>query len=102
MGVKRQQGGIDQGDLLDEATQAALRHGANGDGGTGPTACEEPQAPAAGDQERAPAFAGGRLLRQHLMETVSSAANLERAYRRVSANGGAPGVDGMTVDDLRA
>lgn len=26
MGVKRQQGGADQGDLLDEALKAALRH----------------------------------------------------------------------------
>jgi len=94
MGVKRQQGGIDQGDLFDEATQAVLRHGASREGGTRPAATEEPQAPAAGDQERA--------LTQHLMEAVSSAGNLERAYRRVKANGGAPGVDEMTVDALRA
>jgi RNA-directed DNA polymerase len=94
MGMKRQQGGIDQGDLLDEATRAVLRHGAGGGGGTRPAATEEQQAPTAGDHDRA--------LTQHLMEAVSSAANLERAYQRVKANGGAPGVDGMTVDDLRA
>jgi RNA-directed DNA polymerase len=35
------------------------------------------------------------------MEHVSSTANLNRAYKRVRANGGAPGVDGMTVDALR-
>jgi RNA-directed DNA polymerase len=34
------------------------------------------------------------------MEAVSSAANLNSAYKRVKANGGSAGVDGMTVDDL--
>jgi len=58
MDVKRQQGGADQRDLLDEALMAALRHGATGEGGTGPGVCEEPQASAAWSQERAPAFAG--------------------------------------------
>jgi hypothetical protein len=53
MDVKRQQGSVDQGDLLDEALKAALRHGANGEGGTGPGAAEEPQASAAWDHERA-------------------------------------------------
>jgi hypothetical protein len=93
MDVKRQQGGVDQGDLLDEAFKAALRHGVSGEGGTGPAATEASQAPAAWDQERA--------LTRHLMEAVSGAANLNRAYKRVKGNGGAPGVDGMTVEALR-
>jgi RNA-directed DNA polymerase len=93
MGVKRQQGSADQGDLLDEALKAALRHGGSSEGGTGTATHEEPQAPAAWDQERA--------LTQHLMEVVSSSANLNRAYQRVKGNGGAPGVDGMTVTALR-
>ncbi len=93
MDVKRQQGSVDQGDLFDEALKAALRHGVNGEGGTGPKTPEELQTSTAGHQERA--------LTQHLMETVSSAANLNRAYKRVKANGGAPGVDGMTVEALR-
>jgi hypothetical protein len=53
MDVKRQQGGADQGDLLDETLKAALRHGASGEGGAGPGATEEPQASAAWDHERA-------------------------------------------------
>jgi RNA-directed DNA polymerase len=94
MGVKRQQGGADQRDLLDEALMAALRHGASGEGGTGPGVSEEPQASAAWSQERA--------LTRHLMEEVIGSANLNRAYKRVKANDGATGVDGMGVTELRA
>jgi RNA-directed DNA polymerase len=35
-----------------------------------------------------------------LMERVLAPANLRRAYQRVVSNNGAPGADGMTVDDL--
>jgi RNA-directed DNA polymerase len=94
MDVKRQQGGVDQGDLLDEALKAALRHDATGEGGTGPGAAEEPQASAAWDHERA--------LTRQLMEEVTGSANLNRAYKRVKANGGAAGVDGMGVTELFA
>jgi RNA-directed DNA polymerase len=34
------------------------------------------------------------------MEEVCHPDNLNRAYRRVKANKGAPGADGMTIDDL--
>src|ERR1700683_745558 len=87
MDVKRQQGGVDQGDLLDEALKAALRHDATGEGGTGPGAAEEPQASAAWDHERA--------LTRQLMEEVTGSANLNRAYKRVKANGGAAGGGGV-------
>lgn len=93
MSVQRQQVSVAQGDLLDEALRAALCPGDGGKGGTGPAQREEPQAPTAWDQERA--------LTQHLMEAVSSSTNLNLAYKRVKANGGAAGVDGMTVGDLR-
>jgi RNA-directed DNA polymerase len=93
MGVKRQQGSGEQRDLFDEALKTTLRHGVSGEGGTGTGTCEEPRAATARDQDRA-------LMRQ-LMEEVASSANLNQAYRRVKANGGAPGVDGMTVADLR-
>jgi len=36
-----------------------------------------------------------------LMEEVLRRENLIKAYHRVRANKGAPGVDGMTVDDLK-
>jgi RNA-directed DNA polymerase len=94
MVVKKQQGGGDQMDLFDEILKASLRPGATGESGTGPEAYEERQAATAWDQNRA--------LTQHLMEEVASSANLNRAYKRVKANGGSPGVDGMTVADLRS
>src|SRR5262245_32472379 len=92
MGVKRQQGSGGQKDLLDEAFKASLRHGAAGEGGTGSGACAEQQTPAAWKQQRA--------LTQTVMEEVASSTNLNLAYRRVKANKGAAGVDGMTVTDL--
>ena len=92
MSVERQQGRAYQLDLFDEALLKALRHGAPGDGGTGAGAFAEPQALAVLGQQRA--------LTQDLMERVASAANLSHAYKRVKANKGAPGVDGMTVNDL--
>ena len=93
MSVERQQGGAYQGDLFDEALLKALRHGASSEGGTGAGPHEEQQALAASDQQRA--------LTQGLMERVASSANLNRAYKAVKANKGAPGVDGMTVAELR-
>ncbi len=93
MSVGRQQGRDYQRDLFDEALLKALRHGAPGDGGTGTGAREERQALTALAQQRA--------LTQDLMERVVASANLNHAYKRVKANRGAPGVDGMTVNDLR-
>ena len=34
-----------------------------------------------------------------LLERILSRENLNRAYKRVRANKGAPGIDGMTVED---
>lgn len=36
-----------------------------------------------------------------LLEAILDRENMMAAYHRVVANGGAPGVDGMTVNDLR-
>ncbi len=55
-----------------------------------------------GVEERQPSSAqsGGRALTQELMEQVVDPDNLNRAYVRVRANKGAPGIDGMTVEEL--
>ena len=39
-------------------------------------------------------------LHDHLMERVVSAHNLRRAWKRVKANHGAPGIDGITVEEF--
>jgi RNA-directed DNA polymerase len=52
----------------------------------------EPRSSAARDRQRA--------LTARLMEQVCEAENLNRAYARVKANKGAPGVDGMSVNKL--
>ncbi len=92
MDVERQQGGFYQRSLFEESAENP-RHDDGGDGGTGTAASVEPQPSAAFDQARA--------LTESLMERVVERDNLNRAYRRVKANKGAPGVDGMTIRDLR-
>ncbi len=93
MTAARQQGIGEQLDLFDEARMATMRHGAIGPGGSGAGAHEEQQADTAWQRQRA--------LTRGLMEKIASSANLNQAYKRVKANRGAPGVDGMTVDALR-
>lgn len=52
--------------------------------------------------------AGGRrritqpALHDHLMEAVLSPANLQQAWCRVKSNRGAPGIDGMAIEDFPA
>ena len=38
----------------------------------------------------------------HLMERVVESQNMRRAWRRVKANHGAPGIDGMTLEEAPA
>ena len=71
-----------------------MRHGTSGEGGTRAGVHEEQQTPTASKRERA--------LTSDLMAQVCERDNLNRAYKRVKANKGAPGVDGMTVSDLYA
>jgi RNA-directed DNA polymerase len=46
------------------------------------------------------ASAEEETLTKHLMEKVCGPSNLNQAYKRVKANRGAAGVDGMTIDEL--
>lgn len=88
MSVERQQGRLYQR-LLFEESMENLRHGEGSEGGTQPSLYEEQQAFTANDPARA--------LTKYLMEEVTDRDNLNRAYRQVKANRGAPGVDGMTI-----
>ncbi|AWM37970.1 Group II intron-encoded protein LtrA [Gemmata obscuriglobus] len=90
MGVKRPQGRPDQRTLF-EGSEADRRHDTTGEGGTGAGVVEESQASAALEPSRA--------LTDRLMEEVCQRGNLNQAYSRVKANKGAPGIDGMTVED---
>jgi len=91
MGVKRQQVGDDQQFLCYEEPASSCP-GAGGEGGTQAAACEVFQSSTALNPARA--------LTEHLMEEVCQRDNLNRAYRRVKSNQGAPGVDGMSIADL--
>jgi len=93
MRAERQQGIGEQLDLFDEALKATMRHGDPGLGRSEARPREEPQTDTAWQRERA--------LTRGLMEQIASSANLNQAYKRVKANRGTSGVDGMTVDDLR-
>ena len=66
-----------------------------GDGGTGGT-----RGAAHAQQQTFPAMDPQRALTDQLMEQICDPKNLIRAYRRVRANKGKPGVDGMTVQEL--
>jgi len=93
MAAERQQGKSYQRFLFKELEED-LRPDHPGEGGTGPGTIEEQQAATASDPARA--------LTERLMEEVCQLDNLNQAYRRVKANKGAPGVDGMTIDELPA
>lgn len=92
MGVKRQQVGDDPFPLFEGLASSCP--GAGGEGGTQAAACEALQA--------SPALNPARALTEHLMEEACQRENLNQAYRRVKSNKGAPGVDGMTIQDLAA
>ena len=91
MDVERQQGDYYQ-PLFTEWLEEP-RHGSTGDGATEAGEREESQTSAALGQARA--------LPDRLMEEVIRTQNLSEAIDRVRANRGAPGVDGMTVDELQ-
>lgn len=92
---QRQQGGRSLVQRLlfrDVADEERPRPGLNGADGIQSVRCEEPARLTASDRNRP--------LTVLLMERICDRDNLNQAYRRVKANRGAPGVDGMTVAEL--
>ena len=72
---------------------AKICHDKTGESGTGTSLFEEQQTNATTNKTCA--------LAMDLMERVCNQANLNRAYKRVKANKGAPGVDGITIEQLK-
>lgn len=69
-----------------------ITHGAGGKGGTGAATFE--------GQQVSVESTAKETLAQDLMSVVCSRDNLNRAYKRVKSNKGAPGIDGMTIEEL--
>lgn len=81
----------EMGDLR-RNTVGSICHGLGGEGGTGTAGLEGQQTPV--ERRKTHPLVEG------LMEKICLRANLNRAYERVKDNGGAPGIDGMTVKEL--
>ena len=96
MDVESQQGGAYRQLLLFESSEDTLRPETPGTGGTYAGIIEEWQASTASEGKRA------LSPYRYLMEAICDRENLNRAYKRVKANRGAAGVDGMTVGELYA
>lgn len=93
MSVEQQQGKVyRQMALFPECNKDTLRPGGIGEGGTG----TGPH----GERQALTASSGERALADNLMVKVCDITNLNRAYKRVKANKGSPGIDGMTVSEL--
>ena len=81
-------------EMLEKLTPGVTRPGSDGEEVIQAIAHEEPRSTTAKNRQRA--------LTASLMEQVCQPANLNRAYARVKANKGSPGVDGMSVNKLGA
>lgn len=93
MRAERQQGNWYQRRLFGDGEEP-LRLGQGSEGGIRSSRFEESQPLAALEQTR--------TLTCDLMRRICHRDNLNQAYRKVTANKGGPGIDGMTVDDLSA
>jgi RNA-directed DNA polymerase len=86
-------------EMLEKLTPQVNRHDEAGTEVIRACAPVESQAASAHDRDRALTSVEGKPSTT-LMEQVCQPANLNRAYARVKANKGAPGVDGMTIGQL--
>lgn len=93
LGRETRERGVAELKVIDDG-EDAICHGSSGESGTGAGLCVEQQTITASRETED--------LATDLMEKVCLKANLSRAYKRVKANKGAPGIDGMTVDELAA
>ena len=75
--------------------KAVVRPSSGGEAGSPSALVEERQASSMSEGNRA-------LTTDALMERICEGKNLNRAYKRVKANRGSPGVDAMTVGELGA
>jgi RNA-directed DNA polymerase len=75
-----------------EDPNGTICHDKTSEGGAGARLCEEQQSSMMASETCA--------LAVNLMERICNKTNLNRAYKRVKANKGSPGVDGMSVTDL--
>lgn len=93
MDAEQQKGMTDQLPLFGE--EAVVRPLKGGEAGSRSARVGERQASSVSEGNRA-------LATDTLMERICEPKNLNRAYKRVKANRGSPGVDGMTVGELGA
>lgn len=89
--MKPQRNTANQFPLFEERAVVCPSEG--GEAGSRSASVEEWQVPPASEGNRA-------LVTDALMERVCERENLEGAYKRVKANRGSPGIDGMRVDEL--
>lgn len=79
--------------MKDQVVKDIISHDPIGKGGTKACGFEEQQTSVTNQDQRD--------LAVELMEEICNPANLNQAYKRVKANKGAAGIDGMTVDQLK-
>jgi RNA-directed DNA polymerase len=86
--------GMERQQEMNDPQLTFIFHEDSGKRGTRTGGIEEPQVPTALEKTQ--------VLTKQMMEQVIGRSNLNDAYKRVKANGGAPGIDGMTTGELYA